>query len=111
SLLSTEPLPPPYSLRKVRVPVVDNMACDQAYQEGASTSSSSKKILDDMLCAGEPGKDSCQYDSGGPLVCKVQNKWLQAGIVSWGEGCGFPNRPGVYTRVTAYLGWILKEMK
>lgn len=28
------------------------------------------------------------------------------GIISWGEECGLPNRPGVYAKVQDYLGWI-----
>ncbi|XP_020862448.1 tryptase beta-2-like [Phascolarctos cinereus] len=108
-LSSGEPLPPPYTLRQVQVPLLDTRRCDQEYHEGAYTSSSVKIITDDMLCAGKHNVDSCQGDSGGPLVCKVGNSWKQAGIVSWGIGCGIDLRPGVYTRVTSYVDWINKH--
>ncbi|XP_022375408.1 serine protease 52-like [Enhydra lutris kenyoni] len=67
-----------------------------------------------MLCArnAEEGKDACQGDSGGPLVCQKKNNesiWYQLGIVSWGEGCGQKEKPGVYTKVSNYLLWIDTE--
>ncbi|XP_037670148.1 tryptase beta-2-like [Choloepus didactylus] len=103
---SGESLPPPFPLKQVKVPIVDNGECDSQYHMGVSTGDDVRIIRDDMLCAGRRGRDSCQGDSGGPLVCKVNGTWLQAGVVSWGEGCAQPNRPGVYTRVTFYLDWI-----
>ncbi|XP_058142689.1 tryptase alpha/beta-1-like [Dasypus novemcinctus] len=101
-----EPLPPPYPLRQVKVPVVDNGDCDAQYHSDTSTGDSVRIVRDDMMCAGRAGRDSCQGDSGGPLACKVNGTWLQAGVVSWGEGSAQDKRPGVYTRVTHYLDWI-----
>ncbi|XP_038627381.1 acrosin-like [Tachyglossus aculeatus] len=67
-------------------------------------------VTRNMLCAGfeEGGRDSCQGDSGGALVCssRAGEKWSQLGIVSWGEGCARPGKPGIYTSVFNYLNWI-----
>ncbi|XP_004373203.1 tryptase alpha/beta-1 [Trichechus manatus latirostris] len=99
-------LPPPYPLKQVKVPIVENSLCDTEYHNGLYTADNIRIVHDDMLCAGNKGHDSCQGDSGGPLVCKVNGTWMQAGVVSWGDGCAQPNRPGIYTRVTHYSDWI-----
>lgn len=41
---------------------------------------------------------------------KNHNQWYLAGIVSHGEGCARPNEPGVYTKVSKYLGWISENI-
>lgn len=87
------------TLQQVELPLVSLEECRRAY--GAS-------ITGNMICAGEPegGVDSCQGDSGGPLVVNHRGVWEQTGIVSFGEGCALPDRPGVYTRVSRYLNWV-----
>ena len=45
-----------------------------------------------------------QGDSGGPLFTGSGKSAVQIGITSYGEGCA--QKPGVYTRITAYLSWI-----
>ncbi|XP_078509276.1 serine protease 27-like [Lissotriton helveticus] len=99
----------PKTMQEVMVPLIDQPTCDRLYHIGSSVSSMKPLILSDMICAGyvRGGKDSCQGDSGGPLVCAADDgTWFLTGIVSWGEGCAKANRPGVYTRVTAYTEWI-----
>ncbi|XP_069678749.1 trypsin-like [Periplaneta americana] len=82
-------------LNKVTVPVIDIEQCQTMYE--------TETIFPEVnLCAGAKNKDACQGDSGGPFICHG----TQRGIVSWGEGCGQPKFPGVYTLVDPFLGWI-----
>ncbi|KAM3916892.1 transmembrane protease serine 9-like [Leptodactylus fuscus] len=98
----------PKTLQKVMTPIINRATCDDYYHVDSTTSSGTTIILDGMICSGykDGGKDSCQGDGGGPLVCKVQGAWYQAGIVSWGAGCALPFRPEVFILVTAYTSWI-----
>ncbi|CAL1589115.1 unnamed protein product [Knipowitschia caucasica] len=97
---SDVPLPFPQRLQEVSVPIVSQTSCDSRY------SSSNIDITDNMLCAGQEGKDSCQGDSGGPLVLKINGSWVQMGVVSFGKGCALKLFPGVYARVSRYQTWI-----
>ncbi|MPC31463.1 Transmembrane protease serine 9 [Portunus trituberculatus] len=61
-------------------------------------------IGEETLCAGDldGGKDACQGDSGGPLVTRNKTgRYVLAGIVSQGNGCGTKNFPGLYGNMQA----------
>lgn len=87
-------------LQKVGVPITTDEECSAAYGEEHKAAG--------MVCAGYPegGKDSCQGDSGGPMV--VENKLV--GVVSWGEGCARPNKPGVYARVGGFHAELAEQI-
>ncbi len=40
----------------------------------------------------------------------VSGNWIFAGVVSFGDGCAEPGKPGGYVRVAHYLEWISKIM-
>ncbi|GAB6023513.1 hypothetical protein CHUAL_008290 [Chamberlinius hualienensis] len=98
-------------LQQVTLPILPNVRCDQAYGNVLGMSVYFPKgISEDMLCAGYEtgGKDACQGDSGGPLmVLDNKDQWTLIGIVSVGRGCAEPGFPGLYTRITQYIPWII----
>lgn len=90
------------SLHYVEVPLVERAQCNRpvAYYG---------RVTDEMICAGDRNgriKDSCQGDSGGPLTVATSTNPMLAGIVSWGDGCGQPNKVGIYTRAAKYAAWV-----
>ncbi|XP_041939671.1 serine protease 27-like [Alosa sapidissima] len=96
------PLGGKQTLQEVQVSLVDDVTCRRIYPE----------TTDRMLCAGDPrgGKDSCQGDAGAPLVCvlagEVERRFVQVGIVNFGQGCAHVGLPGVYTHVLSYTQFI-----
>ncbi|KAG8537612.1 hypothetical protein GDO81_024214, partial [Engystomops pustulosus] len=101
------PLANPLILQVGQVEIISRRTCNCLHHI-KPTEHSISSIEQDMICAGtiDGSVDACQGDSGGPLVCYVNNKWYQAGVVSWGEECGSPNSPGVYMAIVANIGWI-----
>ncbi|XP_043120069.1 trypsin-like [Puntigrus tetrazona] len=86
---------PASALQCLDLPVLSKKLCKRAY-DGI--------ITQNMFCAGfmRGKKDSCEGDSGGPVVCGGKLK----GVVSFGNGCAKPYFPGVYVEVCRYTRWI-----
>lgn len=98
-------------LQKLKVPVTTQVSCSTRYNP-------QKTIRENQLCAGgEAGKDSCNGDSGGPLMSFSSDdeghiNWYLAGVVSYGpRACGMKGWPGVYTRINSYMDWIVEKIK
>ena len=70
-------------LNQVELPLLSHAECHKMY--------GSRLVHEGVLCAGyrQGGKDSCQNDSGGPLVTKVGNTWVQAGMLKENKMVGF----------------------
>ncbi|XP_055372217.1 phenoloxidase-activating factor 2-like [Condylostylus longicornis] len=94
-------------LKKIDVPVVAHDQCQASLRD--TRLGKFFQLHESFICAGgEPGKDVCKGDGGGPLSCPIsgqKNKYYQAGIVAWGIGCGGTN-PGVYASVSHLRPWI-----
>ncbi|KAF0306910.1 Mast cell tryptase [Amphibalanus amphitrite] len=104
----------PDQLQDIELVVVETGPCEDAYRavvgfEGDFPGG----FQGTKLCAtGTEGtnRDACQGDSGGPLVARgADGRFSVVGVVSGGRGCGNPKFPGVYTKVSEYIEWILEN--
>ncbi len=90
-------------LLKATVPFVPDSTCNSRTMYNGQVEAAEE------ICAGYAagGIDTCQGDSGGPMFRRdAANAWIQVGIVSWGDRCALPNKPGVYTEVSAFASAI-----
>ncbi|EFN63716.1 Transmembrane protease, serine 9 [Camponotus floridanus] len=85
------------TLQKVNLTVINLTNCKDYYHE----------LTNSDICTYSPGKDSCQMDSGGPLLWQdpTTRKLVLAGIISKGIGCA-SDEPAVEKRTGAYIDWI-----
>ncbi|KHO11039.1 chymotrypsin B1 [Metarhizium robertsii ARSEF 23] len=83
---------PADKLSKVNITIHERGACSEKLKLGA---------VEDIICAGDDGKDACEGDSGGPLVDPVTGHVI--GLVTWGK-CWDP--PTAYARVSSYIDFI-----
>jgi len=95
-------------LKEISVPMWNHERCNEALQAQFGPGYT---LPETALCAGAEGRDACDGDGGGPLVCGKQGQWYQVGIISFGIGCGRPGVPGVYTKVGAFNSWIEEKIQ
>lgn len=84
-------------LRKVTLDIMRNGECEKRISNLASS----------QLCTFTPGRDTCQYDSGGGVFFR-QYRMYVVGVTSYGFGCA-STLPSVSTRVSSYLPWIQRN--
>ncbi|XP_061174876.1 suppressor of tumorigenicity 14 protein-like [Saccostrea echinata] len=86
-------------LNELRTNVIDQQSCARQWQPTS--------ILNTHICIGDGETGSCSGDSGGPLSCMKDGKWMLAGVTSFGvTGCETSGYPDVYTRTSVYRPWI-----
>lgn len=60
-----------------------------------------------MVCAGGKGSSVCMGDSGGPLSCEENGRWVLRGAASWVTDVQCPvNTYSVYARISNFVDWI-----
>ncbi|KAL6262591.1 hypothetical protein P5V15_005385 [Pogonomyrmex californicus] len=99
-------------LKRVDLPIIPHDTCQDIMR---TTRLGKYFVLDgSFICAGgEAGKDTCKGDGGSPLMCPLASdptRFVQAGIVAWGLGCGDDRIPGVYANVAYARRWIDEQM-
>ncbi|GFU10450.1 protein masquerade [Nephila pilipes] len=91
-------------IREATLPIVEEKLCTE--QVNKVTEKQFILPAGSFCAGGESGNDACQGDGGGPLTCENEGYYELTGLVSWGFGCGKENVPGVYVKVSSYIGWI-----
>jgi len=104
------------TLQEVTLRVVNPQQCENTFKKQLTFRFSFPGgFQGTKICAnGADGasKDACQGDSGGPLTVRgAEQRYQVIGVVSTGSGCGNPAFPGIYTKVSKYVDWIVTNAK
>ncbi|MCB0328517.1 MAG: serine protease [Bdellovibrionales bacterium] len=96
----------PDTLQEADIPITSDEYCRDVY---GLIFNSETMICAAALSSSEDAKDgidTCNGDSGGPLLVSLDGALTQVGITSFGFRCEDAVFPGVYTRVSTYRPWI-----
>ena len=98
-------------LREAETHVISNEQCEasEGIVDGTDSDASYNGLItDNMLCTFSVDKDSCQKDSGGPLIFRGDDTStdIQVGVASWGISCASDVFPGVAARLSSVYHWI-----
>ncbi|XP_076634681.1 trypsin [Colletes latitarsis] len=113
SIGRTRTIEAPEVLQAATLPVIDYDLCKLTLDKSLKRKERNP-LHPTNICTGplDGSLSACKGDSGGPLVRR--NAFDEAevvGIVSWGLfPCGGKNAPSVYTRVSAFITWIILIM-
>ncbi|XP_016970159.1 uncharacterized protein LOC108037990 [Drosophila rhopaloa] len=91
--------PQTHRLLKATLDVIDGQQCRQ------TLISAGGGVPPHSFCTYTPGRDICQYDSGGALYERINGRLVAVGIVSFGQACA-TQQPSVNTRVASFIKWI-----
>merc|ERR1712141_711296 len=92
-------------LQQANVPIVSKQECEKKSLE--LSKSSNGHILDSMICAGSEIISACHGDDGGPLVCKVNDKWeLHGSISQHSFACKSSESYTIASRTKGFNEWI-----
>jgi secreted trypsin-like serine protease len=108
----TESHPFPDQLNAVDVPLIDQTTCENDFKTEPNVTQIAGLTL---FCAGDDAdetnannKDSCNGDSGGPIVIDPTKQDPAGtgepqliGLVDSGFGCAWAHLPGIYSRISA----------
>jgi secreted trypsin-like serine protease len=92
------------TLNQLAVSVWEQRECIDAW--------GSNYINNGHICVGTGSEGACNGDSGGPLACQKQGRWILAGATSWGySGCQTAGYPSVYSRISYFRDWIIDNIQ
>jgi trypsin len=100
-------------LKQVALNIVSNEDCENSETLilNGVTYNYKDQITKNMMCAkGGDREDTCNGDSGGPLIVGSNDEAVQVGVVSWSPSCATDQFPQVFARVSEAYEWIQREV-